>query len=182
MFFSSCSVEPLDSSLRRENTNSDVLNSNPNTNGVFKVKIDGEWFVSTENKAVKSFQPGITNYSIIGTISNGSVVKFVSIQFFYFDSYNLVTGIPNTTNKIATVSYTPNANVPDPDLNLFLSVNFANPFTQTGNVNIVNNEVNRKISGNFNCIVYLDNQMGGVSAQKTLSEGILDNITYTVVQ
>lgn len=184
--FVSCENEPLDPSLLDNNNSGNnsgggIDGGIPN-NGYFKVKIDGEWFTPANVSAIKvmptpqNFQL-LPSYTIAGVSDAG---KFISIQFYYNSSFNFLTGMPTTTNDIVMISYSPNLNLPDDEVQLYTSVNEANPLTATGAVNLTNDDTQHKLSGTFNATIYLGDENGNVIDTKSLTEGTITNLPYTI--
>ena len=181
--FVSCENEPLDQSLLN-NTNSGggIIDGGVPNNGNFKVKIDGEWFTPANIAGIKvmpnsvNLQP-FPSYTIMGASDSG---KFVSIQFYYTTTFNLITGFSTTSNNIATIAYSPNGNLPDDQMQLYVSVNAADPFSTTGSVNLNNNATQQLLNGTFQTTVYLLDDNGNVIGSKSLTEGTLTNFPYTI--
>ena len=153
-----------------------VVNPNP-VNGSFTANIDGQSFVANEIIAVRKtiIEPGIpafTSYNIAGMLNEGLNSKSITIQFFPHDTSSYL--IPEE----ALISYIPNALTQE----VYTPTNIANPFENTGVVNITAEDiVNKKISGTFSCTVFLiDNLTQTIIGQKELTNGVFTNVTYTI--
>lgn len=167
---SSCDNEPIDPSI-----NFDTPITNP-TNGTFKVDFDGQTYVANEVIAIKDVQTQLgqttTSYSIAGNLVNGTNGKVITIQFFENISNTYPTGIQST------ISYIPS--VLDPN-SIYISLNPADPFTNTGQINVTTNDASlQTISGTFNCSVYLTDENQNVTGSKVFTNGSFSNIHYTI--
>ncbi|SEP57727.1 hypothetical protein [Flavobacterium urocaniciphilum] len=188
--FVSCEDEPLDQSLINNinsgnNSGGGIIDGGIPNNGNFKVKINGEWFIPSNVAAIKVMPTPqnmqlLPSYTIVGALTVNGQQRFMSIQFFYNNTFNFLTGMPTTTTNIATISYSPNGNAPDDQLQLYTSVNEANPFTATGTVNLTNNDAQHKLSGTFNATIYLGDENGNVIDTKSLTEGTITDLPYTI--
>lgn len=154
------------------------------TNGTFRVKIDGVDFVANNVVAVKQMpvdpithepiinpetgQPWIT-YSISGN-TNLKMVK-IDVTELNRSSYDL-------PGNGAAISYHPNAMNP---LGSYFSISLDDSII--GNVTITANDaVNKKISGTFNCKVYMIDTNTGEpgGTPKQLTNGVFTNVPYTI--
>ncbi|PKW19952.1 DUF6252 family protein [Flavobacterium lindanitolerans] len=155
------------------------------TGGSFRVKIDGVDFVANNVVAVKQMpvdpithapiinpetgQPWIT-YSISGN-TNLKMVK-IDVTELNRSSYDL-------PGNGAAISYHPNAMNP---LGSYYSLTLDDDVV-IGNVTITANDaVNKKISGTFNCKVYMIDANTGEpgGTPKQLTNGVFTNVPYTI--
>lgn len=172
--FTSCENEPIDSALNLD----DFGNGNGANNGSFKVDIDGVTFTATNVIATKVSVP-FAVYQIAGTAVSGGVVKSVMIQIIDNGTNSYLTGTNADGPEDAMISYFPNASNEN---EIYASDDFDDIDNSTGSLTMTANDiVNRKISGNFSCTVYLINEVdGSVIGSKSLSNGIFTNVTYTL--
>lgn len=142
----------------------------PVSNGTFRVKIDGVEFVATSVTAMKVQNPGqqMINYVITGS-DNG---KIVTVQFT--ESNRNSYDIPDDA---AAVSYFPN---PQNPLEFYVSI--STTFETIGNITVTSNDsATQRMSATFNSKVsIIDINTGTVTDTKTLTEGIITDVHYTI--
>lgn len=187
-FATSCTTkdEALDPALPKNQVASSSSTTTPILNGTFTVLIDGQLFTSNQNNAFKSVSTtnGITSvsYSITGNLNDGANTKSISIQFFEHVTNNYETGLStNTSVGKGIISYV--NNIVNPQANTYISTNPNNPFVSTGNIFVSSNStVTQKISGTFNCSVFLSDQNTQTLIDtKVFTNGVFSNIYYTII-
>ncbi len=175
--FTSCENEPIDSAIDLDDFGGNN-GGNGNNNGVFKVDIDGVTFTASTINATKISQP-FSIYQIAGIATAGGVTKSVMIQIKDNGTNNYLTGTGPNGPEDAEIGYFPNVLEPD---TVYTSDDFDDIDNSTGSLTITANDiVSKKISGTFNCTVYLLNpDDGSVVGSKTLSNGVFTDVTYTL--
>lgn len=163
--FISCNDEPVDS----------ILISNGG-DGNFELNYDGQKHI-TNITSVSKIQTSTTSatYRITANFS-GVTNKQIVISFIENNTNTYLTGgVPYSQGGGATISLFENINLPTI---YYSSVNFDFPLSNTGQINITSNDLEKKlISGTFSGTVYFQQQNSSILS-KELTNGKFTNISY----